>query len=277
MKIEIFKRKIKNAPKVLIIWPIMRFLRHLKGVYLMYTQVINWWVYPLSLLNLLQGNKLMVMNYKNGLKVIFRPNTYDAIINCDIFGYGEYDSFNSDEKFERIIDIGAQTGVFALRALSSMGNKKVKLTCVEAIRGNFDILKKNIESNGFSASTHLINKAAWGKSGQVIKIYKNADNSGGHSIFKGRKHKDINIEEVQTISLENIMGGYNCDLLKVDIEGSEYDLIYNAPLDILQKISKIIMEVHGSDQDINNLAKFIEDSGFRVTIHLPHLYAQRLR
>lgn len=275
MNTKIFLRKARNAPKVLVIWPLMRVFGYVKGTFLMKKIVKNWWVYPMSLLGLLPANNLNEFHYNNGLDVLFRPNTYDALINCDIFGYEEYGDFvNLHNKFTNIIDIGAQTGVFTLFFLSRMKGK-AHVTCVEAIKENFDILKTNIERNGFVDQVRLINMAAWSESGKIIEIYKNNSNTGGHSILNNNPKVYKEKETVRTISLKDIVGNIDCDLLKVDIEGSEYELILKAEKETLDKIHRIVMEVHGSEDTNISLKRFLENLGFKVRLLMPHLYAER--
>ena len=66
------------------------------------------------------------------------------------------------------------------------------------------------------------------------------------------------------------------NLMKMDIEGSEYPVFYNSPDSVFKKIDKIYMEYHDEDTDKRNhqtLSKFLEKKGFDVNIKGPILYA----
>jgi hypothetical protein len=78
--------------------------------------------------------------------------------------------------------------------------------------------------------------------------------------------------EISCISLKEVFAGNKidkCDLMKMDCEGAEYEILYNAPKNILQKIKKISMEFHNIDDLKNNdkeLISFLRKSGFKVKL-----------
>jgi hypothetical protein len=74
------------------------------------------------------------------------------------------------------------------------------------------------------------------------------------------------------------------DLLKLDCEGSEYSIFFNAQPENLESIQRVILEYHdGVDGHTHQeLAAHLEDHGFKVRItqnwvhpHLGYLYAWR--
>ena len=46
-------------------------------------------------------------------------------------------------------------------------------------------------------------------------------------------------------------GPKRCDLLKMDCEGAEYDILYHCPSEVLTRIDRIALEVHGGPGDQN--------------------------
>jgi FkbM family methyltransferase len=66
---------------------------------------------------------------------------------------------------------------------------------------------------------------------------------------------------VMTITLEDIFKKENlnhCDFLKMDCEGSEYEILFNTKPEILRKISNIFLEYHsGHSELVNFLTKFL--------------------
>lgn len=59
-----------------------------------------------------------------------------------------------------------------------------------------------------------------------------------------------------------------CDLLKIDCEGSEYEIFYLSSSETLNKIERIVGEFHPRDQNKNNgraLCDFLETKDFDVT------------
>jgi len=235
----------------------------------------NWWIYPLGLFGFLKKGNLYTFRYRNGMNVSFRAGTYDTLINFEIFGCGEYAHyFMSDVgTFHRIIDLGAQTGVFTLSLLAQ--NKLLQVTCVEVTTENFQVLKRNIEQNGFSKQVALIHKAVWGKTGESLSLHMSKHNSGSHSVVIDDSGR-VNGETVQTISLKDVVGAETCDVLKIDIEGAEYDVLYGTDSETFSRIRHIVMEAHFLDEKRNAPAieTFLVQRGFEVIREGKHLWAK---
>ncbi len=236
----------------------------------------NWWIYLFDLLGWLKKGKLYTFRYKNGMNISFRAGTYDTLINFEIFGCGEYTHhFMADVSgFRRFIDLGAQTGVFALSLLAR--NRSLRGVSVEATNENFQVLKRNIDQNGFSGQVTLLHKAAWGKTGGKLVIHMSKHNSGSHSVViddSGRADG----ETVEAISLKDIVGTEACDVLKLDIEGAEYEVLYNTDIETLSKIRHIVMEAHhvGEGKDAASAESFLLKNGFDVIREGRHLWAKR--
>ena len=61
------------------------------------------------------------------------------------------------------------------------------------------------------------------------------------------------------------------DLLKMDCEGSEYDIIYHTDPDLIRRIGRMVVEVHDVNNDRNNISAFnayIQSLGYTTT-HAP--------
>ena len=68
------------------------------------------------------------------------------------------------------------------------------------------------------------------------------------------------------------------DLLKIDIEGSEYEVLYQLPAALYQKIKNIVLEIHvRSGYAPGELVRFLEKQGFTVSVSPgnPHVYAAK--
>ncbi|PIN99120.1 MAG: hypothetical protein COT90_01190, partial [Candidatus Diapherotrites archaeon CG10_big_fil_rev_8_21_14_0_10_31_34] len=76
--------------------------------------------------------------------------------------------------------------------------------------------------------------------------------------------------EVQTTVLKEIFESNKiekCDLMKIDIEGGEYPLLYDLEESIFSKIKLIAMECHKLDEKQNNpkkLIDFLQKKGFEI-------------
>jgi FkbM family methyltransferase len=135
-----------------------------------------------------------------------------------------------------IVDLGSCRGEFVDEMDRLFKVKKAIL--VEANPTNFKTLKNK-------ENYILYNKAISDTSNQTIEFYEDVNSpyngSKFFNYFNGVKHK------IQTISLEDIIEENNIsyiDILKVDIEGSEYDIMPNISDDTYSKIKQITIEFH---------------------------------
>ena len=134
---------------------------------------------------------------------------------------------------KRILDVGANTGVFSILAAKKFPNATV--IAIEPERANLLKLKRNIEQSGVSNIT-VVNKAVAAKRGSV-SLHIDQSNPGAHSLFgKG---------EAQTIEAITLDEFLPADVLKLDAEGIEYEIFR----DTVPDIPRIVMETHqGNDE-----------------------------
>ena len=154
----------------------------------------------------------------------------------------EYKSKNSEIKDnDIIIDVGGHIGLFSLYA--SQFCKKGLIYSFEPVPENYDLLMDNIKSNNLNHIKPF--NLAVSNSNSNVKLYLN-DDEAGHSMFS-TSSKAIT---VNSISLQQIFDDNNietCNFLKLDCEGTEYEILENLPLSYFDKIQKIIIEYHMVD------------------------------
>ena len=109
--------------------------------------------------------------------------------------------------------------------------------------------------------------------GEYVYFYEPKNGIGfDSSIFRSRVGNEYEKSKVRTDRLSNYLNG-NVDLLKIDIEGSEFfvieDLYDNNKLSLVQIV---VMEFHNNVSDKNKLSpilKMFEDSGFKYQFSRP--------
>ena len=167
------------------------------------------------LINKLKSNSASVL----GHKMILDSNDSLEISINKVYEKFETDFINREiKKGEVVLDIGANIGYYTLIFARLVGEKG-KVFAFEPDPNNFQILKKNVELNGYK-NVILINKAVANKSGK-LKFYLSEVNMGDHRIYDsydGRK----NIE-VKCIKIDEYFQDYKgkIDFVKMDIQGSE--------------------------------------------------------
>jgi len=161
-----------------------------------------------------------------------------------------------------IIDIGGNIGMFAIFAVTRARN--IKVYSFEPFPSNAMYFIKNTRDTRLSG-IKLQEKAVAGTLGK--RFLGISDSWGGH-ILSSQK-KDINQSiEVETITLNEILTEIGrCNFLKIDCEGSEYEIFFSTAKDNLKKIQKIVGEYHDNAQGTGaDLKVFLENNSFRVDI-----------
>jgi len=168
-----------------------------------------------------------------------------------------------------IIDIGANIGFFTFFIFSKKPNAKVYL--FEPFPENINLIKKTIFNNGQLEKKMVISpNAVTETDGQIIPLYvsENVEQTAVASIYKNFDTRNSKKIDVQTTNLESIFIENNLnkiDVLKLDCEGAEFPILYNAPLALLKKIKLILIEVHNLDSENKNntaLVNYLNESGF---------------
>ena len=212
----------------------------------------NWYIYPLVYFKLTKKVHV-IFETKTGLKIKIRVNSTDLMALTHVWVIQEYSSNDFEiNDSDVVIDVGAHIGLFALFA--SQFCKRGKIFCFEPIKENYELLVENINSNKIK-NIIPFNLAVSKVSGSV-KIFLNDDYSG-HSMFL--ETNDFVI--VKSKSLFDIFSENNiqeCDFLKLDCEGAEYEIINSLTSEFLNKIKKSAIEYHLADTHPELLEQLVE-------------------
>jgi len=169
-------------------------------------------------------------------------------------------------KGDVVLDIGAHIGSFSLAIAKQ--HPDIRILSFEPSPNSYRILRKNITINNYKNIVPF-NKAVISKE-KKGGIYLDPVNSALNSIYRSKGH----YVKVPSISLEKIFRSNNiknCAFIKMDCEGSEYDIILNTPLNLLRKIKAIVIEYHdpvdfgisNKKYTILNLVKHLKNAGFK--------------
>lgn len=130
--------------------------------------------------------------------------------------------FDADYEDAYCLDLGANIGAFAIIAVL-LGAEKV--VCIECDSRNFEILKKNV-----SKYTQIeVRKGAvvsYAYDEDIVTIYKSSaksNHSSTSTLKRTRNFKEY--DTVKAIKVSDLFDEYYWDVIKVDIEGSEVDVL----------------------------------------------------
>ena len=223
----------------------------------------NWYLYPLIYLNIIKRG-FVTFKTNSGLKMKIRVKSTDLMQLTTIWLTREYEApgFEIKEN-DTIIDVGGHIGLFML--FCEQFCHKGKIYCFEPASDNYKIFLDNTKLNNFK-NVFPFNIAVSKQDGK-IPLYLNDDTSG-HSIFL----KNSNSIQVDSITLQKIFDLNNiekCNLLKLDCEGSEYEIIDSLPESYFSMIDKMIIEYHFAEKYpklLTGLIKKLESTSFSVNI-----------
>jgi len=182
----------------------------------------------------------------------------------EIFSQRVYEPFLKDFNLNNkiVVDIGGAAGDTAIY-FSLKGAKIVY--AFEPTPIFYDLAQKNIKINNLDDKCKIFN-AAVGKE----KKDNNLEDQTFKDMFINDNEAKEYIEGVPITTLKGIVEKFNLSnaFLKLDCEGYEYDIILNAPREIIRKFDYIIMEYH---YGFESLKKKLEESGFLVEYTKPSI------
>jgi FkbM family methyltransferase len=135
-----------------------------------------------------------------------------------------------------VIDLGGSTAGFSRTLASTYG---CFCHVVEATSVNVDRIQE----------TEQIRKYHYAVAGDnmPVKLHLADENYHWGSINPDPKFKSKGMEEVQGITLESFLNEIGClepDLVKVDIEGAEFEMFDSSPDDIIKGVGQFTVEFH---------------------------------
>ena len=219
-------------------------------------------------LGLVKGD--VVYRLWNGNSFAARAGTTDVseiiINNAD----SEYPSnFFPDNSRPVIFDVGANIGETALFIYRKLRLNKPSIYAFEPNSKNYTYLLKNIKINQADGGIKPFKLALAGESRSARLNFNSDHYDGGFIEDIKNKRTTSNSEKVKTVSLMEFCKKNkieSVDLLKMDIEGSEYE-VFSSSLGFIKKhVKSIFVELHNLDKvkNYNNFKKQIVKQGFVI-------------
>jgi len=219
----------------------------------------------------LKGNiKVLICNFFINVSTN-KKNMSNGLLNKCYFGDETILSVikkTSDQKKVFLLDCGSNYGFYSFYVASlSLGNQ---VLAFEASPETFNSFKANLELNNFR-NIDCRNLAISEVSGKFISFYESYndwESSATHNKFKN--NKIVNIEtttidqELSKKDLSNFVV-----IIKLDIEGSEFNAIEGGKVSILKYEPLIIIELsrynfNNQNYNFNFFRKFLNDSKYKI-------------
>jgi FkbM family methyltransferase len=141
-----------------------------------------------------------------------------------------------------VLDVGANKGIFALWALHEAKND-LRLACYEPSPSSFRYLQRNV---GSQVAGDMLRNCAVGATEGDVTLYELVGRSGESSLSQSRAATTGN-EIVETtvpkVTLADVIADLgSIDLLKVDVEGAEYEIVADSPSGAFTGVRRIVLE-----------------------------------
>jgi FkbM family methyltransferase len=174
-----------------------------------------------------------------------------------------------------ILDIGANVGYAALHFFyeypaATIHSFEPMPFCIQRIE---------TEQKNFPQYNWTLHKYGVWKAAGELELFTNSEE--GFSTTSGIvKHNDqqqktvIKVDTLANFFARNSIA--KVDLFKIDCEGAEYEIMFNLPGEVLQKIERIAMETHPGEQwNTADMVEFLLSKGFKVQAEGDYVWASR--
>ncbi|WP_165932634.1 FkbM family methyltransferase [Flavobacterium cellulosilyticum] len=166
--------------------------------------------------------------------------------------------FNSNSSIPKIIDCGSNIGLSIIFFKRMYPDSEI--IAFEPDNDIFNISKYNLNQFGIN-DVKLFPKAVW--INEKPLVFAKTGSLSGHIV----QEKSENTIEIQTVRLKDFLCK-KIDFLKIDIEGSEYDILKDCG-ESLKNVDNIFVEYHSfseNPQMIGELLVILKNAGFKVYV-----------
>ena len=169
------------------------------------------------------------------------------------------------------VDLGANEGYFTVIGAKLCGPSG-RVLAIEPQQRLLPVIEENIRLNGVG-NTKVLNVAISDQSGTATLNLTSDTNSGGSGLYRHTKYK-LPTQEIATQTLEQVLiaqGLNHVDLLKVDIEGFEYEAVLGSPRVFQQqRVKALALELHPTiladrGKSAGDIERMLEQAGYRLT------------
>lgn len=203
-----------------------------------------------SLVTVLAGNAKLLISDADGDRAIVRE-TWEM----NVYRY-------SPRPNDIVVDVGAHKGIFAVWCAAH----DAFVHAYEPCRASFQALLVNRGMNHLEHRITPRNLAVWSKACR-LPLYHWPEDAGGNSLTENTRRDS---EDVLCTTLDEIFTYIGwCDFLKVDCEGSEFEIVGNAPQEVLKRVGAVSIEVHSPALDPGG-----RDHPVKFTAYTPQRYAK---
>jgi FkbM family methyltransferase len=164
-----------------------------------------------------------------------------------------------------VYDIGAHLGSIALGLARVLGGSG-RVVAFEADPQNAENLIENRDRNGLQASLDIVPAAVWSHSSGAICFRRGGEKRSHGGVEAGGQRPVLGsgeIIKVSSISLDDfiVKGAPVPRLIKIDVEGGEYEVLRGASQLFSRQRPLLVAEVHHKQAE-HDIRKWLEEFGY---------------
>lgn len=205
----------------------------------------------------------------NGFKILF-PAKWSRYFESD------YESENvafikeSCKPGMTVLDIGAHLGLMSV-TISQLVGKNGRIYCFEPTPNTYKILTKIIELNGAENIVTPVN-AAVAKEEGTMDFYLASDEGSNSNSLVSKNHRDRVPVKINVTTIDSFVQKHSLtqlDFLKIDAEGSEYEVLLGGLNSFTRFNPKIILALHpplieNNNQNIEDIYNLLIKLNYRI-------------
>lgn len=174
-------------------------------------------------------------------------NTSDKGLAPDLLQKGYYDKEETElirsivSPGMIVLDVGANIGYFSLIAAKAL-NMSGYIYAFEPEPKTFELLTKNIETNGMQSLIQPVQKGLSARAG-VLELFRDPINMGNHSYDSKNINNEFESIKTLVVTLDDFLSetrrkDIKIDLMKIDVQGAE-GLVFEGATNTLNFSNKI--------------------------------------
>jgi FkbM family methyltransferase len=210
---------------------------------------------------------LRLLAFRQGINIACRRETRDWDVIHELFFAGSYrrafQYLRKQSDTPSVLDIGGNIGLFSLLAASF--HAKARVISFEPGPPNYNLFEINLLANPSLKDRIELRKKAVGGIARLTEWFFDQENPGGSGLFS----KEGPRYPVEIVSFANLIRSMPepAALVKIDIEGAEYEILRNTPAETWQRIRAISLELHDDPEQKMSQSEFLgrlESYGFQI-------------
>jgi len=214
---------------------------------------------------------LRLLRFRDGLNVVCRGGTRDWAVVHELLFAGSYsrafEYLRGVTGPKLVLDLGGNLGLFSLLAASQ--SPDVVVHAYEPGPPNYRLFEMNrLANHPLGERIHLHREAVAGEARKTTWFF-DEENPGGSSLY-GTAATKAPAFEVTIAAFRDVVAaiGAPIALVKIDIEGAEFELLEKTPPETWQNIRAVSLELHDDPNGRISQGEFMarmQKLGFRAS------------